>query len=648
MRVALSVVWSLGAFVSASVIVALAAAQPVYVRLNQVGYLPAEKKMALALTNADMSGRTFTIVTTDGEIPSFTGAVGKDRGAYGNFAHLYELDFSGLTTSSKYLIRLEGESSVPFTIGDNVYASVISPTLTFFREQRCGVTGPLLHGTCHLEDGRIAQLEAAGGWHDAGDYLKFVTTVSFATVLMLHSYERHPEVFADANGNQVPKVLDEARVGLDWLLKMWDPENQVLYYQVGDYRDHNVGWRRPEGDDENYPMIRTVWACEDGKGANIAGKTAAALALAAKLWNDPARPFYDASRAGRYLAAARKIYEFGKTRPAGQSSTNNAGGSPFYKEDNWRDKMALAAAELYRATGEAAYSSEAKEYAVEAGSEGSLYWGEVGALAQYEIARLDPTYVDTATDFLLRDLSLYQIRYTANAFRASVNSFDWGSAETMVGAALTALWYEDLTGKRTYRSLAQAQRDYLLGNNAWGVCFVNGVGTTWPHHPHHQVADLTGSELTGFWDEGPVSLATFPDITLRMPDCFAEFQSEEAIYHDDVEDSVTNEPTIAMNALGLALTAWYAQTGGNFARRVGSNRCFSPVAHAKHPQGSRGPLWLAVVGAGSYVGESQFAGNSTVVQGRAGRGRVPRVTPVSLSRTPRDGAVQWAPANRRR
>ncbi len=130
----------------------------------------------------------------------------------------------------------------------------------------------------------------------------------------------------------------------------------------------------------------------------------------------------------------------------------------------------------------------------------------------------------------------------------------------MAGAALSALWYEDLTGDGTYRRMAQAQRDYLLGDNPWGVSFVNGVGATWPHYPHHQVADLTGSELTGFWDEGPVSQAVFlaQGITLTRADVYAAFQSSEAVYHDDVADYITNEPTLTLNALGVALSSWYA------------------------------------------------------------------------------------------
>jgi hypothetical protein len=545
------------------------AAPLVYLRLNQVGYLPTEPKVAFALTNQNLNGQTFQVVTTVGASAVFTGAVGADQGGPtgGNFSHLYQLDFSSLTGSGVYRLRLGGDTSPAFTIGTDAYAGVLSPTLHFFRVQRCGQTNPTEHGPCHLTDGVVASgalsgthVNVDGGWHDAGDYLKFVTTSSFAAVLLLQAYQRHPQAFADADNNLTPDVLDEARLGLDWLLKMWDPANQVLYYQAGDYLDHNRGWRMPEGDDAAYP-VRPVWPCEPGKGANVAGKTAAALALAATLWNDPARSYYNPTLATTYLTAAQKIYAYGKARPAAQPSTSDpVGNFIFYDESRWQDKMALAAAELYRATGSQTYLTDARAYANAAGNGWTFDWGEMSALAHYELARLDASYLPTATTFLEADLSNYQSQADTARFGVAVSPLYWGSAEAMVGAALTALWYEDLTGDTTYRAMAQAQRDYLLGGNPWGVTFVNSVGSVWPHHPHHQVADLSGAELVGFWDEGPVPREVFTEqgITLSGPDIYALFQSNEAVFHDDVEDYVTNEPTISMNAVGLALTSWYA------------------------------------------------------------------------------------------
>ncbi len=158
------------------------------------------------MTNENLSGQSFNVVATNDASVVFTGSVGGDRGAYGNFSHLYELNLVTLTLTGTYRVRLGADTSPTFTLGTSAYRSILAPTLTFFRIQRCGNTAPLLHGICHLTDGTVAngvlsgtRVNVSGGWHDAGDYLKFGVTTGFATTLMLHAYQRHPEVFADSD-----------------------------------------------------------------------------------------------------------------------------------------------------------------------------------------------------------------------------------------------------------------------------------------------------------------------------------------------------------------------------------------------------------------------------------------------------------------
>jgi len=392
-------------------------------------------------------------------------------------------------------------------------------------------------------------LDVSGGWHDAGDYLKFLITTGLTTVVMLAAYQDDPDAFEDADRNGVPDVLDEARIGLDWIHKLWDPKNNVLYYQVGDAGDHDR-WRMPE-EDANLPP-RPVWACGTGKGANVAGKAAAALALASVIWKKPGSGFSDPALASKYLTAAKSLYVFGKSRPGAQSSA-----SGFYKETSWRDDMALAAAELFHATGTKAYLSQARAYGRAARNAYGFGYANIHALAHTEIGRLDPGYRAEAAAFLADDLKAFQRWAGRNPFRAAVDQFRWGSATEMTGAALTAFWHQELTGKSTYRRFAVDQRDYLLGVNPWGVCFVNNLGSRWPRTPHHQIADLTGAQLAGFWDEGPINRADWDDlgITLQDSDEYAAFQSDDALFHDDVEDYGTNEPTLDAAAHGLALAA---------------------------------------------------------------------------------------------
>ena len=525
--------------------------------MNQVGYRPDDTKVALAMTGQDLAGQGFEVRTSWGAGRVFTGKVGADRGRYGQFAHVYELDFSPLVTKGRYVVKVGDVASPVFPIAEDAQERLLAKSLEFFRVQRCGATSPKGHAACHLQDG-VARggpadgipVRADGGWHDAGDYIKFLTTTGHATNLLLATYLRHPGAFADVDGNRVPDLLEEARVGLDWMLKLWDPSRGVLYYQVSDASDHGT-WRLPDRDKE----ARPVWACEPGRGANVAGKAAASLALAAVAWNDPGKPHYDTALRDSYLEAARQIYAYGKKRPLAQASNP----PEFYPERSFEDDMALAAAALFRATKDAVYLSEAREYAKAAGAAEALSWSDSHALAHYELARVDPSYAAEAKRSLGASLGAARGFAAADPFRVALPRLHWGSAPDMAGVALQAFWYRDLTGDGRYLALGQAQWDYLLGANPWGVCFVSGMGTSWPRFPHHQVADLARVELTGFWDEGPVPLAVFQGrkIKLSRPDPYAAFQSEGAVYHDDKEDYVSNEPTLDANAAGIALTAWY-------------------------------------------------------------------------------------------
>lgn len=532
----------------------------IHIRVNSIGYHPGDTKMGLALTDLDLSGRQFEVVTGDRILAA--GPVGADRGPYASFEHLYELDFSSFSTEGAFQLQIDENRSDPFEISKDVYKALIPLTIQFFQVQRCGANPAIMHGECHADDGIIHDgpkkgrgIDASGGWHDAGDYLKFYLTTAFTVDMMLSAYLQQPEVFQSIDGAKTPAVLQEARVGLEWLDKMWRPADagSFLYYQVGDVGDHQR-WRLPEKDSDQTP--RPVWPVEEGKGANLAGKGAAAMAMAAVIWGDKTEPYYDRDFARDMISGARSLYQYGKKRPTVQSAAG------FYEETSSSDDMAFAAAQLYRATGEIAYLRDARAYAFEAGSAGGLDWNNLHALAHYELAKLDPASLGQSVRFLEADLLPAEILAARNPFFSGVDTFFWGVNLNLAGLALEAMWFEDLTHNPRFRWMAQRQRDFLFGANPWGVCWVSkGCLGRMPERPHHRIADLSGSALPGFWGPGPVPLADFQarDIVLDEKDGLARFQNERAVYHDDRADYMTNEPTITMNAVGLALSAWLAK-----------------------------------------------------------------------------------------
>src|SRR5262249_55726559 len=145
-------------------------------------------------------------------------------------------------------------------------------------------------------------VDVAGGWFDAGDYLKFTHTMAYGDAV-LFAAER-------ALGSASPSTLDaEAHFGAAWLNKMWDQSSKTLYVQVGVGSGNSSGsftgdhdlWRLPEKDDANTPSADRFAAAHRpvfraaAPGAkispNLVGRVCAAFALAAQVdaGRDPAR-----------------------------------------------------------------------------------------------------------------------------------------------------------------------------------------------------------------------------------------------------------------------------------------------------------------------------------------------------------------------
>ena len=541
-----------------SVVLALAAgllafmalpARAAEVRADQVGYLPTEPKIAMVRSATNLEGTRFDLVARrDGSI-MLSGTLPPSDGGWSGAAFHHRVDFSALNVPGVYRVQLAGgEQSYAFTIADDAFSRLPSLILLHLKQQRCGADGPLLHGPCHRDDGQIqdgpragTHRDMSGGWHDAGDYLKFAGTSSYTTYFLLRASEQHPEAWRDADRNGVPDVLDEARHGLDWLEKIWDPTARVLYTQVGDIADHDEGWRLPQND---RLMNRPAWSCAAGSGANIAGRLAASMALAATIWAQPGTSFFDPALAARWDALAVSVYAFGKLNEGSET------GRPtwLYAENSWTDDMELGAAELFRRTGTSTYLDDARSFATLAGPAWWFNWSAENALSHRVLWDVEPDPVRRATlvSYLVQDLDSFETEAAGNPMKVAV-PFVWGSADAQMGAAVVAGLHREMTNDTAHEAMRLAQLHYVLGGNQWGVSYLVGAGADYPDDLHNQIDFVSGAQINGAFTEGGVTRADFVNegIVLDAPDEYAAFQSATAVYHDDTADYMTNEPTIA-------------------------------------------------------------------------------------------------------
>jgi hypothetical protein len=136
--------------------------------------------------------------------------------------------------------------------------------------------------------------------------------------------------------------------------------------------------------------------------------------------------------------------------------------------------------------------------------------------------------------------------------------FIWCSNNLAAALVTQALAFERMTGARRFARLASDQTAWLLGRNPWGVSMFTGWPAEGPSptQPHLPTTNLTGRSVRGGLVDGPVKAAIFRSlkgVTLTHADAWAAFQAEEAVWHDDVMDYATNEPTMDGTAAAILM-----------------------------------------------------------------------------------------------
>ena len=558
------------------------------IRINQLGYTPQGSKVAVLGCSSAISDKTFSLVDDNTKAVVFTANISNDFGEYGPFKNTYRLNFSSFNKNGKYFIRVDTIVSPAFTINDKVYDGAADFCLRYIRQQRSGFN-PFLKDSCHTHDGYTlyapvpdsTHIDVVGGWHDASDYLQYSTTSANATYHLLAAYRDFPNVFTDekqANGldgkNNIPDVLDEAKWGLNWLLKM-HPKDDWLFNQIGDDRDHR-GMRIPKEDTNFYGrgLERPVYFC-NGKPqvrgkfmnnttgvASTAGKFSSAFSLGSKTFFN-----IDKNYAELLNNKSQTAFQLGLAKP-GVAQTASVLSPYIYAEDNWTDDMELASADLNNKKEKSALLDKAYQYALQEpvtpwlGKDTANHyeWYPFINLGHYELAKqLSGARKDSIIQFYKEGIERVWLKAKQNAFYRGI-PFIWCSNNLTVSFAIQCYWYRQLSGDDTYMQLEQACFDWIFGCNPWGTSFVYGLpswGDT-PTDPHSAFTHLKNYPIDGGLVDGPVYTSIYKNligIQLYNADEYAAYQSGLAVYHDDYGDYSTDEPTMDGTASLIYLLA---------------------------------------------------------------------------------------------
>lgn len=563
------------------------------IRVNQTAYLPGGPKRA-NLVRADQTAQTWALISATGArlASGKTKANGMDRSSG---LEVHTIDFSDFDTPGDgYRLAVDGETSAPFSISREAYASLRNDALSYFYKVRSGIdikaefagqayarpAGHLgrrpNHGDTSVGcvDTRTARevygkawscgykLNVAGGWYDAGDFGKYVVNGGIATAQLLASYERALNYGSESSaaladnlisipeaGNAVPDILDEARWELDFLVSMMVPEGEP-YAGMAHHKMHGNRWTigpiLPHRDRE----LRVLHRPSTAATLNLAAAAAQGARLFAR---------HDPAYAQRLLGAAIRAYQAAEANPDLYAPlTNGTFGGGDYSDDDVSDEFYWAAAELYLTTGDEAWLQRAKASPHWSGPvfyPDGFSWRATAALARIQLAsvpsNLPSSDLKQIRSSVIKAADVYLKVQREEAFGLMYSpdqGFGWGSNQSLIQNMIVVATAYDITGEKRYLQAVRESMDYLLGRNALGISYVTGYGTLYSERQYSNIfAHATDPSYPkppkGVLAGGPNSQPADDYAIKTLRDC-----APQACYVDDPRSFSTNEIAINWNA----------------------------------------------------------------------------------------------------
>lgn len=582
---------------------ASADSKPAAIRVNQVGYLPTEKKRATwVLEGPDAEARAktavpFELVDGAGKVlhKGNTEPYGKDKTS-GMFVQT--LDFSAVTAPGKNLklrIAKDGAAdafvSDPITIDAGALKTLARDALRFFYYSRSGIAlkMPYVENAKwervegHPTDRQIQcaadakcnyTLDAGGGWYDAGDYGKYVVNGGLSTWMLLNLWEvsqlqnlklaggKGSDINIPESGNATPDLLDEAKWEMQWMLKMQVPEGQPMA-GMAHHKLHDENWSAlgtlPVVSDK---VKRTLRPVSTAATLNLAATAAQASRIFAKL---------DPKFSQTCLTAAKKAWDAASKNPALFITNADNKGGGAYDDSNVSDEQFWAATELYLTTGDKMYFetlSKSPHYlhprgeSSDKGIPQSWDWRTMDTLASVQIALDKKRFPAEAREATKKGIIEIAERYLAltksDGFGQPYTGtlYIWGSNSFMLNNAIMMAYAHALTKDKRFLDGAVSAMDYLLGRNALGLSHVSGHGVRPLKNPHHRM--WAHSADPKFPPPPPGAIAGGPNSNLEDPYSKAALLGciGQTCYVDHIDAYGSNEVAINWNAELTFITAY--------------------------------------------------------------------------------------------
>lgn len=520
-------------------------------RLNTIGYLPDRPKTATLAESAER----FAVVDLEDGRTVFEGTVNGPRRNPDTNETLYTADFTELDRPGVYALEAEGLGRSPaFRVGADVYNGVFDTVMKGMYLWRCGtaVSGThdgtgFSHGPCHMNDAWLDHVgqpgvhkDGTGGWHDAGDYNKYIVNAAVTVGTMFKAWEMFPAIRNRApgipeRGGAIPDFLDELKWEMEWVLRMEAPDGSV-YHKLS--AERFSGFVLAEWDRSR--RYFSPWS-----SAATAG-FAAMTAMAGRIYEP-----YDPAFAARCRGAAVRARAFLEANPQNHRADLSAFSTGAYQTDDAGCRL-WAAAELWETLGDKNYLDEFER---RAGRRDRLVetvwdWGNPGNLGVFTYLLSgrpgkDPSLHDRAASELAADANFIVATARNHGYARPLGTrYFWGCNGAVARQCLNLTVADRLSPDPGYADTALAALDHLFGRNYYGRSQVTGLGHNPPLNPHDRRsgADNIREPWPGYLVGGGHSAKGWSD--------------EEASYE-------TNEIAINWNgALIYALSAFVHPEGG--------------------------------------------------------------------------------------
>lgn len=479
--------------------------QDTRIRLNSVGFLPMQEKKATIAGSCS----EFILAKDNGEVVYSgkpTSMNNADTSEQVNIA-----DFSSVTQEGSYILVVPGiGKSTTFKIANDIYTEPYKASMLAMYLARCGTAvsatyngKTFVHGACHTKDAYLDSItgqhtikDGTRGWHDAGDYNKYVVNAGISVGSMLFAWEQFKykiekiQLTMPENTNSLPDFLDEIKYETDWLLTMQYPDGSGRVSHKLTTKDFG-SFILPE--QESADRYFTPW------GSPATADFVAMMAMASRAFKP-----YDATYAEKCLNAAKVSYAYLKLNPNNTNPDQSAYKTGEYGTTDPDDRL-WAAAELWETTGDNSYladfESRANGFSVKIDED--FDWGNVNNLGMFtyllstKTGKNQTLYNSIKSSLIAAADSIVSTRNGHGYGRTLGTTYYWGCNGTVARQTMVLQIANQLSPKSDYTNTALDAIGYLFGRNNYDRSFVTGVGINPPMNPHHRPSG--GDSQTDPW-----------------------------------------------------------------------------------------------------------------------------------------------------